>query len=105
MTTREKTNAATPLEKFDILAAEIDQLRMKISALDRQRSVDELLEIVSLKELSLQYQVPLVGLRKKLIDAGGNVFKIGKHSVIRRVNLLSIFENLERKELDTSSSN
>ena len=96
MTVRELTNAASPLEKFEILADEIDKLHQKTSELEHRRSIDDLLEIVSLSDLAVVYGVPVAGLKKKLIQAGGEVFKIGKHRVIRKVKLVAVLENLER---------
>ena len=102
MTTRERTDSASPLEKFEILAEEIDQLRQEIDEANHKRPIEDLLEIIPVSELAMKYDVPLSGLKKKLILAGGEVFKIGKHSVIRKVKLLSVFESLEREMRESS---
>lgn len=96
MTTRERTDSASPLEKFETLADDIDRLRAKVIELEGQRSVDELLEIVHLDSLAEQLGVPVSGLRRKLSDAGGKIFKIGKLPVIRKIKLLAAFERIER---------
>jgi len=96
MTTRENIESATPLEKFEILADDIDRLRNGLAESENQRTVDELLETVDLEKLANQYEISITSLRRKLLAAGAEVFKIGKRSVIRKIKLLAVFEKLEQ---------
>jgi len=96
MTTRERTEKVAPLEKFDILAADIDLLRQRIEGLQSGQSMDSLLEVVEVEELASRFGVSLDAMRKRLSLAGGQVFKMGRQFVIRKVSLLQAMENLEQ---------
>lgn len=48
MTTRERTEAASPLEKFEVLAEEIDRLRDELRRMRRGSSINDQLETVDL---------------------------------------------------------
>jgi len=95
MTTREKTGKVTPLEKFDVLAGEIDALRQRIDNLQGVKTMDDLLAVVQIEELAKEFGVSLSTMRDKLKAAGGQVVKIGKKWVIRKVSYLEVLENLE----------
>jgi len=96
MTTRERTGKVAPLEKFDVLAADIDLLRQRIDALKSEQSVDLLLEVVEVETLAKRFGVSLDAMRKRLALGGGQVFKMGRQFVIRKVSLLQALENLEQ---------
>lgn len=95
MTTSERTAVASPLDKFEVLAADIDDLRVKIQSLHGTQSIDDQIEIVNLKTLSRQHGLSLPTVRRRIEEAGGRVFKIGGQVVIRKVKLLEVFEQLE----------
>lgn len=95
-TTRERTENASPLEKFDVLAGDIDHLRLQIERVSGQQSVDDLLEVIEIADLAEKYGSPEKLLRKRLRDSGGEIFKIGKKWVIRKVKLLQVYEAFER---------
>ena len=96
MTTRERTRELTPMEKFDVLAEDIDQLRLRFEQLHLQQSMDDLLEVVELSDLAEKYGSPEKLLRKRLKDSGAEIFKVGRKWVIRKVKLLEIYEAFER---------
>jgi len=95
MTTVEKTERLSPLEKFGVLAGEIDQIRQLINNFQSEQCVDDLLETLEMAELGEKFGVTPETMRKKLIEAGGGVFKLGKKYVIRKVRFLSVLEFLE----------
>ena len=95
MTTVEKTERLSPLEKFGVLAGEIDQIRQLINNFQSEQCVDDLLETLEMAELGEKFGVTQETMRKKLIEAGGGVFKLGKKYVIRKVRFLSVLEFLE----------
>ena len=94
-TTREKAGKVTPLEKFDVLAMDIDLLRHRVENLHSEQSMDDLLEVIEVEQLAAEYGVSFFTMRKKLTSAGGHVFKLGKKYVIRKVSYLQVLENLE----------
>ncbi|MGJ8677082.1 MAG: hypothetical protein ACSHX0_06170 [Akkermansiaceae bacterium] len=91
----EKIDKVSPIERFIVLARELDRIRELISQLDEGRSVDDLLEVLDLELLSTQFGVSAQLMRKKLKLAGGKTFKIGKKHVIRKVVFLEVLQNLE----------
>ena len=95
MTTVEKTERLTPLEKFAVLAGDIDQVRLRIESIQAQQSVDDLLETLDISELGEKFGVSMETMKKRLIQAGGTVFKMGKKYVIRKVRFLEVLETLE----------
>ncbi|MFK7911103.1 MAG: hypothetical protein AB8F34_10975 [Akkermansiaceae bacterium] len=64
--------------------------------LTNDQSIDELLDVLHLDELSEQFSISQEQMRKKLRLAGGKVFKLGKKYVIRKVNFLCVLETLEQ---------
>ena len=96
ITTRERTENATPMEKFEVLAGDIDQLRLQIERLNGQKSVDDLLSVIEIDELAQQYGSSEKIIRKRLRDSGGNIFKMGRKWVIRKIKLLEVYEAFER---------
>ena len=95
MTTRERTSKVTPLEKFDVLAGDIDLLRQRVDTLHSEQSMDDLLDLLEIEQLAGKFGVSSLTIRKKLADAGGHVMKIGKKYVIRKISYLQVLENLE----------
>jgi hypothetical protein len=96
MTTRERTEKVAPLEKFDVLAVDIDLLRQRIDTLKSEQSVDLLLEVVEVETLARRFGVSVDAMRKRLTLGGGQVFKMGRQFVIRKVSLLQALENFEQ---------
>ncbi len=99
MNARERIRKVTPLERFDVLAGEVDALGDRLRMLSREQSVDELLEVIDVAELGQRYGVSRETMRKKLTEAGGTVFKLGKKQVIRKIKLLEIIEALESADI------
>jgi len=97
MTTREKTEKVMPLEKFDVLAGDIDFLRQRVDTIHTEQSMDDLLEMLEIEKLAKEFGITLFTMRNKLKAAGGQVMKIGKKWVIRKVSYLEVLENLERR--------
>lgn len=54
-----------------------------------------MLEVLDVVELGQQFGVSAECMRKKLRQAGGKVFKMGKKYVIRKVAFLEVLETLE----------
>ncbi len=96
MTTRERTEKVAPLEKFDVLAVDIDLLRQRIEGLQSGQSMDSLLEVVEVEKLASRFGVSSDVMCKRLTSAGGQVFKMGRQFVIRKVSLLQAMENMEQ---------
>jgi len=94
-TTRERAGKVTPLEKFDVLATDIDLLRQRVENIHAEQSMDDLLELIEVEQLAAEFGVTFFTMRKKLISAGGQVVKIGKKWVIRKISYLQVLENLE----------
>ena len=94
-TTRERTGKVTPLEKFDVLAMDIDLLRHRVENLQSEQSMDDLLAVIEVEKLAVKFGVSPATMKKKLAAAGGQVVKIGKKYVIRKVSYLQVLENLE----------
>jgi len=57
MTTRERTDKVMPLEKFGVLATDIDLLFQRIEMLQTEQSIDNLLEVVEIAELAKRFDV------------------------------------------------
>lgn len=95
MTTLEKTERLSPLEKFGVLAGDIDQIRIRLEAVQANQSVDDLLETLDVAELGERFGVSLETMKKRLVQAGGAVIKVGKKHVIRKVRFLEVLESLE----------
>jgi len=95
MTTRERVEKVTPLEKFCVIAEDVDRLREHLKMVDGSQSLDELVEVVNVAELADRYEIKPQMMRAKLKNAGGKVFKIGKKWVIRKVQLLTVLELME----------
>jgi hypothetical protein len=97
MTTREKTDSLPPLEKIAVLASDLDILRSQMEQqIIQEKSLDDLVDLVWLDELSGQFGVSLGTMKTKLQAVGGKVFKLGKKYVIRKVNFLEVLEHLEQ---------
>ena len=62
-----------------------------------EQSVDDLLETIDIAELGERFGASGETMKKRLIQAGGAVFKIGKKQVIRKVRFLEVLEHLESK--------
>lgn len=99
MTTSQRTEKVSPLDKFVVLAGDIDQLRNRIDQISTEQSIDDLLEVLEVEKLGLQFGVTLDTMRKRLQLAGGKVFKMGKKWVIRKVGFLEVLESLEQGNL------
>lgn len=99
MTTSQRTEKVSPLDKFVVLAGDIDQLRNRIDQISTEQSIDDLLEVLEVEKLGLQFGVTLDTMRKCLQLAGGKVFKMGKKWVIRKVGFLEVLESLEQGNL------
>lgn len=95
MTTREQTEKVTPLEKFGILAGDIDLLRNQVETMTSDQSIDELLEILEIQDLAKRFGVSIPLMRRKLALAGGRPFKLGKKWAIRKVGFLEVLQHLE----------
>ena len=95
MTTRERVEKVTPLEKFCVIAEDVDRLREHLKMVNSSQSLDDLCEVVNVEELAKQYEVKSNVMRAKLKQAGGKVFKMGKKWVIRKVQLLAVLEMME----------
>lgn len=96
MTTIQRTEKASPLEKFIVLAGDLDQLRSRVEQITQtEQSIDDLCDTLEVEELGKRYGVSLETMRKRLKQAGGQVFKIGKKHVIRKVRFLEVLEALE----------
>lgn len=93
--TFERTEKASPMEKFSVLATDVDSLRRQIENLTTEQSIDDLLEVVEVSELAEQFGTSLNLMRRKLSAANGKVFKLGKKYVIRKVILLEVLQRLE----------
>lgn len=97
MTTREKTDKLPPLEKIAMLASDLDHLRSQFERqITQEQSLDDLVDLISLDELSGQFGVSLATMKTKLQEVGGKVFKLGKKHVIRKINFLEVLEQLEQ---------
>jgi len=97
MTTLERTKKAPPLDKFLVLAGDIDHLRNRMDQLNGDQSVDDLLEVLEVEKLGKRFGVTLETMKKRLENSGGKVFKMGKKLVIRKVKFLEVMESLERE--------
>ena len=84
------------MDQLSVLATEIDQVKARMETLQQEQSIDSLLEVVEIKDLSDRFKTTPDSLRRKLKLAGGKVFKVGKSYVIRKVALLEVWENLEQ---------
>ncbi len=98
MTVRERTDRVSPLEKFTLLASEVDAIRDRLAMMTREQSVDQLLELVEVETFARDFDVFSRDDEKRLVRARGKVFKLGKKQIIRKVNLLEVMESLERDE-------
>jgi len=78
------------------LAGDIDQIRQRVENVTNQQSIDDLLDVLDMDELSQRFGVSPDSMRKKLTQSGGKVFKLGKKYVIRKITFLGVMENLER---------
>lgn len=96
MNTRERAGNVSPLEKFEVLATDIDLLRQRIEALQSDCSIDTLLDVVEVEAIAARFGVSPDSMRKRLKMAGGQVFKLGRKFVLRKVSLLQALENLEQ---------
>ena len=96
MTTIQRTEKASPLEKFIVLAGDLDQLRSRVEQITQtEQSIDDLCDTLEVEELGKRYGVTFETMRKRLKQAGGQVFKIGKKHVIRKIRFLEVLEALE----------
>lgn len=92
----ESASNLPPLEKISVLLNEVERLGTRMENLTNDQSIDELLDVLHLDELSEQFSISQEQMRKKLRLAGGKVFKLGKKYVIRKVNFLCVLETLEQ---------
>lgn len=95
MTTLQKTEQISPLEKFVVLARDIDQIRQRLEQVTTDQNVDDLLEVIEISELANRYSTTEETVKKRISNAGGKIFKIGKKWVIRKMNFLEVLEKLE----------
>ena len=96
MTTIQRTESVQPMDRFQILAGDIDQLRGRMEQLAGEQSIDDLLEVVEIQALAEKFDVSLASMKRRLCRVGGKVFKMGKKYVIRKIQLLEVMESLER---------
>lgn len=96
MTTLERTEKVQPMDRFQILAVDIDQLRNRLELLSGDQSIDDLLEVLEVESLGKQFGVSTEAMKRKIGRSGGQVFKMGKKYVIRKVKFLEVMELLER---------
>ena len=96
MTTLQRTESIPPLHKFTVLAGDIDQLRQRVEQITAEQSIDDLLDIVEVDALSERFGVTIETMKKRLDAAGGQVFRMGRKFVIRKVRYLEVLELLER---------
>ena len=83
------------MDRFNILAGDIDTLRSKVEQVTTEQPIDELLEVIEVSDLATQFAVTPETMKRKLRNAGGKIFKIGKKYVIRKVKFLLVIEHLE----------
>lgn len=95
MTVFQRVEEVTPLEKFIVLARELDSLRYRFDQYSKDQSIDDLLEVVEIESLALRFGVSSITMQRRLREVGGKVFKIGKKHVIRKIALLEVYEALE----------
>jgi len=100
MTTFERTEKVSPLEKFAVLAGDIDLLRQRVENLHSEQSIDDLLDLIEIEELAKRFGNTTDLMRKKLTRAGGRVFKLGRKYVIRKVCFLEVLEKMEQSVLE-----
>ena len=93
--TLERTEQVPPMDRFNILAGDIDTLRSKVEQVTTEQPIDELLEVIEVSDLATQFAVTPETMKRKLRNAGGKIFKIGKKYVIRKVKFLLVIEHLE----------
>ena len=99
MTTVERTEKVQPMDRFQILALDIDQLRNRLDLVSGDQSIDELLEVLEVESLGEQFGVSSEAMKRRPSRAGGQAFKLGKKYVIRKVKFLEVMEALERDRL------
>ena len=85
------------MDKIAVMAGDIDQLRQRVEGITANQSIDDLLDVLEVGELGQRFGVSLDCMRKRLTQAGGKVFRMGKKYVIRKVTFLEVMENLERE--------
>lgn len=95
MTTLQKTEQISPLEKFVVLARDIDQIRQRLEQVTTDQNMDDLLEVIEISDLADRYSATEETIKKRISHAGGKVFKMGKKWVIRKMNFLEVLETLE----------
>jgi len=100
MTTTERTEKVSPLDKFAVLANDIDLLRHRLDTVNREQSIDDLLEVIEVEFLADRFRNTPDLMKKKLSQAGGKVFKLGRKHVIRKICFLEVLENLESASLE-----
>jgi hypothetical protein len=100
MTTTERTEKVSPLDKFAVLANDIDLLRLRLDTVNREQSIDSLLEVIESDSLAQRFRNTPDLMRRKLLQAGGKVFKLGRKHVIRKVCFLEVLESLEHASMD-----
>lgn len=100
MTTVERTEKVSPLDKFAVLAGDIDLLRQRVENLHAEQSIDDLLDVIEIEMLAKRFGNTSELMRKKLSKAGGKVFKLGRKHVIRKVTFLEVLEKLEQCSLE-----
>ena len=95
MTILEKTAKLPPIERIALLADEIDYLKSQVEVGLREQDVDSMIEVLELDELAQKYETTAISMKKKILQANGKVFKLGKKWVIRKISFLSVVEFLE----------
>ncbi|BCX48578.1 hypothetical protein HAHE_24860 [Haloferula helveola] len=95
MTTAQRTASLTPMDKLAVLVGDVDQLRTRIEGIAAQQSIDDMLEVLEIEALACRFGVSQDTLRRRLREAGGKVFKLGRKHVIRKVAFLEVIETLE----------
>jgi len=88
-----------PMDRFAILADEIESLQALIANSAQPRDLDEEVAVIEVAALAERFGISTDLMRRRLREAGGKPFKIGKTVVIRKTMLLRAFEALEGGDL------
>ena len=68
-----------------MLVSELDSLRSQVEhQITQDQSLDGLVDLAGLNELSEQFDVPLSTMKNKLQAVGGKVFKLGKNRLFEK---------------------
>lgn len=104
MATIHLVDSAVGLDKFAVLAKEIDRVAERVLMVSV--SLDNELETLCMRELSSKYGVTIETMRKQICAQMGNgaVYRVGKYWVIRKRMFLDYLLARERQEEGKTSS-